>query len=144
MWIHLLTQDYVALMRGIGIKDQKIYNVNGGLFIVKKESIVDLYTSMVEFWSYAISHKYFISDEPALAYAMHKLTGVHENILLKNNLDIWASDWVGQFNHCLPYECEWPFIDYMTGEKHLCNPAIVHGLRSKDALGTLGATLLKT
>jgi len=142
IWTHIRVKDYISLMREIGIKDQKIYNVNGGFFIVKKESITDLYTSMVEFWNCAKSHGFFISDEPALAYAMYKLTGVHDNLLLKNNFNIWASDWNGQFNHCLPYQCEWPFIDYMTGEKYIVNPAIIHGLHSKDALGTLGVTLL--
>jgi hypothetical protein len=49
-WTHVPLSSYVSVMREMGITDSKIYNVNGGFFIVKKEAISDLYKAMYEFW----------------------------------------------------------------------------------------------
>jgi hypothetical protein len=141
LWIKLPVYEYIRLMRDKGVKSEKIYNVNGGFFIVDKSAIIDLYKVMVDFWNYAIINRHFISDEPALAYAMHMLTGVQEHRLLRNNLDTWATDWTGVFKQCLPYEKQWQFVDYMTNEHFPANPAIVHGLQSKNAMVQLALDL---
>lgn len=131
--------DYVKLMRAKGITSEKIYNVNSGFFIVSRDKIDLVYNTVAEFLKFATEQGYKITDEPALAYAMHVLTGVHEERLLRNNLHIWATDWFGVYAHRLPDDKPWTFIDFLTFEPVAeIQPAIIHCIGSKDMLAALG------
>lgn len=125
---------YVELMRECGITSEKIYNVNGGFFIIKREAI-DIFCGLADdFWQHAVWKGYKLNDEPLIAYAMQMLCQDPTKHLLENNLDIWASDWLGQFHDRLPDGKKWVFGDYFHDRKFEVNPAIVHALKSKNAL----------
>ncbi len=74
------------------------------------------------------------TEEPPLAYAMHMLCGNPHLHTLRQTCDLWTSHWTGCFTDALPDGQAWWFMDYFTGEKIPVNPAIVHTMRSKQAL----------
>ncbi len=134
IWHDCPLPKYVEMMRQCGVTSESVYNVNGGFFIVKKEAI-ELVCSLAEdFWKYCASQGYVFTEEPSLAYAMHMLCEDPKCHLLRSNSDIWCSDWTGHFAERLPDDKGWMFSDYMNEEKFYVNPAIVHAIKSKEAL----------
>lgn len=128
-------KEYCNLMKEFGVKNKKIYNVNAGFFIVHKDIINTFYTLAMDFWNKCQSRGYKeFTEEPPLAYAIHMLTDNADLHSIKNSFNIWASDWTGCYNNKLPDGKDWLFEDYMSGIKIKVNPAIVHAMRSKDAL----------
>lgn len=125
---------YVQLMRDCGVMSEKVYNVNGGFFMVKRESIDLMCDLMMDFWKYGLQKGYVFTDEVPLAYAAHMLCEDPEEHLLKSHTNYWCSDWTGCFAGRLPDGNPWMFADYMTHEPYMVNPAIVHAIKSKDAL----------
>ena len=73
-----------------------------------------------------------------LAYATHMLCADPERHLMRRHFDVWACDWTGHYAGRLPDGKEWLFRDYFTDEAHRVNPAVVHAMRSKDALVRAG------
>jgi len=47
---------------------------------------------------------------------------------------LWASDWKGCYRDRLPDGRDWYYEDYMSAEQLVVNPAIVHAMRSKQAM----------
>jgi hypothetical protein len=87
-----------------------------------------------EFWRAAQAEGYAFNDEPLLAYVMQMLCADPYRHTIHETADIWASDWTGYFADRLPDGLPWWFTDHFTGEVHPVDPAIVHAMRSKDAL----------
>jgi hypothetical protein len=136
--------EYVSLMRECGVMSEKIYNVNGGFFMVKREAIDLMCDLMEDFWKYSFRKGYVLTDEAPLAYATHMLCADPQQHLLKFNPHYWCSDWTGCFAGRLPDGNPWMFADYMTYEPFSVNPAIVHAIKSKDALISKGKSLLSS
>jgi len=65
---------------------------------------------------------------------MHMLCGNPYLHTLRSTAELWGSDWTGCFTGVLPDGKPWTFVDYFTGEQFEVNPAIVHAMRSKEAL----------
>lgn len=133
-WWGCPLEEYVKLMRNCGVTSEKIYNINGGFFIIKREAVDIVCELAYDFAKYATQQGYLLPDEPAWAYAMHMLCDKPEKHLLKYNWDVWCSDWEGIFARNLPTGQPWIFKDYMSGEPHTVNPAILHAIKSKDSL----------
>jgi hypothetical protein len=125
---------YISLMRQRGVISQNIYNVNAGFWGVHKKAILQFYNLAMEFWFYCANSGFKFTEEAPLAYATHMMCGDAEKHVQRKWTNIWASDWTGNFKNILPENREWQFEDYMTTEKYTVNPAIVHAMRSKDAL----------
>jgi hypothetical protein len=142
-WGQCSVAEYIRLMRDKGITHEKIYNVNGGFFILEKEAIPIVYSLMLDFWDEGLKNNYAFSDEPPLAYAMHKLTKETEKHLLVKHLQTWAVDWMGVFSNLVPFSTWWNFIDFFTLESTPACPAIIHAIQSKKALQSLGESLWK-
>jgi hypothetical protein len=121
-------------MREMGVKNREIYNVNGGLFIIHHDAIETVFRLAMEFYNYCNERAYRFVDEPLFAYAMHMLCADVRAHTLRETADLWASDWVGEFRDRLPDANPWCFTDYFTEERFMVNPAIVHAMRSKNAL----------
>jgi hypothetical protein len=137
-WWNCPLGKYVQLMRDCGVSSPCIYTLNSGMFILKKE-IIGLACSLAhDFWIYTQAAGYFFPDEPLWGYAMHMLCDRPESHLLKDNFDLWCSDWHGEWADRIPDGESWTFYDYFTKEPHEVNPAIIHALRSKRALITYG------
>lgn len=75
-----------------------------------------------------------VTEEAPLAYVGHMLVGNPDLHTLEYSSDLWASDWTGVFSDRLPDGSAWDFVDYMDGSPMRVNPAIVHCMRSKNAL----------
>lgn len=132
---------YVQLMREKGVRSSKVYNMNAGLWIVHRDAMDHVHRLAYEFWHYASSKGYKFTEEAPLAYVAHMMTGDPEKHILKNNTDLWASDWLGHWKDRIPEDEEWNFTDYMTGELIPVKPAIVHAMRSKQVLKEYGEKL---
>ena len=129
---------YVDIMRECGITQEAMYNVNGGLFIVK-HSAIDLVCELAEdFWKHSFLRGYVFTDEPPLAYVVQMLCKDSSLHLLRDHTNVWCSDWLGCFEGRVPDGKEWIFKDYMKNEIFTVNPAIVHALKSKEALVVAG------
>jgi hypothetical protein len=138
-WWNCTPRNLVKLMRDCGVTSKTIYTLNSGCFLIQREAIDTVCNLALDFWKYAGSKGYQFPDEPAWAYAMHMLCDDPEKHLLSNYWDMWCSDWEGVFAGRLPDGKEWVFHDYMSGEPYHVNPAIIHALRSKEALIRRGA-----
>lgn len=126
---------YVNIMRIRGVKSKAIYNTNAGFWIVKKDAIDIFFNLAIDFWSYCKNKEGItFTEEAPLAYAGHMLMGNPYLHTLKSHRDVWASDWTGNYKDRVPDGQSWLFEDYMSGEKFTVNPAIVHAMRSKNAL----------
>jgi hypothetical protein len=133
-WWGCPLQHYAALMRGRGVCNRAIYNVNAGFWIVHRDVIETVFALAMDFWAFCRANGHNFTEEPPLAYAAHMLCGDVSLHTLRATCDLWASDWTGFFANRLPDGQPWWFIDYFSGEKIPVNPAIVHAMRSKDAL----------
>jgi len=121
-------------MRAMGVWSRAIFNVNAGFWIVRREAIGTLCRLALEFWAVARRQGYEFTEEAPLAYATHLLCGNPHEHTLRATADLWASDWTGCFAGRLPDGQPWWFVDYFSGERFLVNPAIIHAMRSKEAL----------
>lgn len=133
-WWGCPLEEYVAMMRDCGVTTERVYNVNGGMFMVDRKAIATVCGLAEDFWKYALSRGYAFTEEPPLAYAVHMLCNDPEFHLLSRHFDVWASDWTAQFKEKLPIGEPWLFKDWMRGQEYTINPAIVHALKSKDLL----------
>lgn len=126
---------YPLLLRYHGVKSERIYNCNAGFWIVRKEAIEELYRRAMDFFAFAREELHLVNftEEPALAYVGHFVDDPELNNFQATH-QVWASDWTGQFCGRLPTGAPWDFEDYMSGQRTRVNPAIVHAMRSKDAL----------
>lgn len=125
----------IKLMYDMGCEPgSKLYNTNAGFWIVKKDCVDEFYEMAMAYWTEGQKRGYVhFTEEPPLAFCGHVL-GDPENMTLAKTSDVWVSDWTGQYAGRLPDGKPWQFEDYLNGEKIIVNPAIVHAMRSKDAM----------
>lgn len=133
-WWDCPLPNYVKLMRFRGVRSKAIFNVNAGFWIVHHDVIDTFCDLALDFWQFCRKAGYEFTEEPPLAYATHMLCGNPYLHTLTNTSDLWASDWTGCYANTLPDGQEWLFQDYFSGRTFPVNPAIVHAMRSKDAL----------
>ena len=126
---------YCLLLRFHGVKSPRIYNCNAGFWILRRDAIREFYNKAMTFFTFAREEMHLVNftEEPPLAYVGHFVDSPELNNFEATKW-VWASDWTGQFAGRLPTGSYWDFEDYMTGQKTRVNPAIVHAMRSKDAM----------
>ena len=126
---------YPVLLRYHGVKSERIYNCNAGFWIVRKAAIPEFFERAMAFFKFAREELNLLkfTEEPPLAFLGHFVDNPELNTFTATH-EIWASDWTGQFRGRLPNGTIWDFEDYMSGQRMKVNPAIVHAMRSKDAL----------
>lgn len=133
-WWDCPNQRFAELMREMGVKNREIYNVNGGLVIVHRDAVETVCRMAWDFYTYCEKKGFRFVDEPLFAYAMQMLCGDPRRHRVQETAEFWASDWTGVYKDRLPDGSEWMFTDYFTWEQFPVNPAIVHAMRSKQAL----------
>lgn len=133
-WWGCSLKDYATLMRFKGVRSASIYNVNAGFWIVHHDVIGRFCELAFEFWDLATAAGFEFTEEPPLAYATHMLCGNPYLHTLRHTAEVWASDWTGCYDGRLPDGRAWEFVDYFSEEGFQVNPAIVHAMRSKEAL----------
>lgn len=125
---------FVELMRRRGVTSGRIYNVNAGFWVVHRDAIETVCRLAFDFWQHCRDAGHTFTEEAPLAYATHMLCGSPDLHLMRTHFDVWSCDWIGNYSNRLPDGTPWVFRDYFTDEEHLVNPAIVHAMRSKQAL----------
>ena len=133
-WWDCPLPEYVKLMRRMGVRSKSVFNMNAGFWIVHREVIATFCALCLEFWNAARKVGYIFTEEAPMAYAAHMLCGNPYEHTLKETSDLWASDWTGAYAGRLPDGQPWSFQDYFNAERFMVNPAIVHAMRSKEAL----------
>jgi len=136
-WWGCPLRDIVQAMRDMGVKNKKIYNLNGGFWVISRQHVHEILHLVYKFWGYLRDKGYpGIADEIPLSYAMHMLCHNLDEHLLCNNLDYF-----GNCNSRDRVTAErilngqpWIMKDNFTGKEELVNPAIVHCICLKDAL----------
>lgn len=143
IWWGAPVNQFINMCRQYGITNEKIYNTNAGFWIVKRDTIRAFCDVAFDFLNFARKNNCNeYTEEPPLAYVGQILIKDPDQHTLKNTSNIWASDWTGIYKNKLPDGKEWQFEDYLSGEKILVNPAIVHAMRSKDEMIKIGKTIL--
>jgi hypothetical protein len=125
---------FVDLMRRRGVNSRAVFNTNAGFWIVHHDVIGTLVELALEFWHYCKERGYEFTEEVPLAYVGQMLVGNPYVHTLEHHADLWASDWTGVFADRIPDGSAWDFVDYLDGTRLRVNPAIVHCMRSKQAL----------
>lgn len=129
--------DYVRLLTDYGVTAEKKYNTNGGMWIVRKEAVAEFVDAFLKIHEDFLRLGYLTThDETPLA-----VLGQHPNWVEDASLntspataETWACDWQGVYAKRIPDGLPHVVEDWMTGEKRTANPAIVHAMRSKEAL----------
>jgi hypothetical protein len=135
-WSGIPIPVYIDAMRRMGVKHKKIYNINGGFVLVRKDAIPELLKHVRAFWDYIsnIGYSHLTIDEPMLAYAMHMLCRDTEVHLWRNHCDVYGTYISNQPLPSLPDGKPWLREEYFTGTLKMVNPAIVHCYGHKDQL----------
>lgn len=148
-WWGATIPQYNQMLTDHGITGEKRYNTNGGMWIVRKEAIETFVREALKFHSMCLAKGLSTtSDEPPLAWLgqLEEMSGygpwVKDKHLNTNpaTCETWSCDWMGRFSGRIPDGSAWECEDWLTGEKRPCNPAIVHAMRSKDAMAAAAIT----
>lgn len=134
IWWDYPTETLVRLMRVAGVAHPAVYNVNGGMFIVRRAAIKALYDLANHFWRFARQHGVYCVDEPLLAYAAQMLIDHPEAHTLRATHDFWATDAHGRYARRLPDGQPFHFRGFHRQHDLHINPAIVHVVRGKQPL----------
>jgi len=128
--VKTLTQMY----RNLGVINKEIRNVNAGYWICKKSFIKQAYKLGINCYNYFVSNNYHITEEIPMAYITNYMSKNINFHFHENYFNYWASDWTGNFKNIIPLHTTWNYESYMTGEKFKIKHALVHAMRSKNAL----------
>lgn len=134
-WWGISIVDTIDIFREFGVKNDKIYSTNGGLFIVHKDFIKTFYNLCYDFRNIVkkktgkdIVEEYFLAIIGNLFN--RNIESTTQEALEKT----WACDWTEQFTDKVPEGKEWKWENYLTGESKMVNSDIVHCMRGKKAL----------
>lgn len=140
-WWNIKNADLVRYFNDLGVNEKEIRNTNGGFWICKKEFINEAFNLAFKCHNYLKIKNHIVPEEVSIGYISH-LTNNPKQRYAEKYLDYWASDWTGNFLNQIPQNRYWEWVSYMTNEKFLVNPSIVHGMRSKNALIENGKNIL--
>lgn len=137
-WWNVRNPEMVQLWRDFGVKQKIVYNTNAGFFICKRSFIDHICKVAALFDEHQKSRGLNLTEETTVAVLCHLFSADYQNRFHKNYMDYWASEWTGVLKDQIPNGEPWQFEEYMTFEKSMANPAIVHAMRSKSALVEAG------
>lgn len=122
------------LWKGFG--STHCYCVNAGLFIVRKEAIVDFHKRCWKVFETLRGLGFHsITEEPPLSIVSSAIVSRPLDNRFHNYSDIWASDYFGAWSKQLPNGEPWEMWDWLTQKSvGKINPAIVHMMRGKHLL----------
>jgi hypothetical protein len=133
-WWGVPNQKLEAYFRDLGVRCQEIRNMNAGYWVCKRNFINRAYTLGYECYNYFVNKGYRITEEIPMSYITNHICGDVSKHFHEKYFDYWASDWISVFLRVIPFDKEWEYESYMTGEKLTVNPALVHAMRSKPEL----------
>lgn len=122
------------LYRSLNITTSEIRNINAGFWICRKDFIKHAVNLGINCFNFFRSKNYRITEEIPIAYITNLVSKDPSFHFHEKYFNYWASDWTGIFKNRLPFYTEWIYESYMTGEKFVVKPSLVHAMRSKNIL----------
>lgn len=141
-WWGIKNADLVRYFRALGVNSREIRNTNGGFWICKKDFIEEACKLADISHQFLVANNHIVPEEVSIAYISNYISADNTNRFSEYLFNYWGSDWTGAFKDKLPKNKNWELVGYMTQEKILVNPAIVHAMRSKKALVEYGRSIL--
>jgi hypothetical protein len=135
-WRGLTLQEMIDDWSQMGLSGKSIYNLNAGLFVVKREDWQKVYDACCEASRYFREENGFkiVAEEVALSYALTKLANPDGHCLKHRHVsDFWCSD-RGNYHGRLPDGSPFPFWTDWNDDRFEVNPAIVHAAKSEPEL----------
>jgi hypothetical protein len=142
-WWSCPNEKLVSLYRRFGVVQKEIRNTNGGFWICRPEFADHARMVAKDFNLFASREGYHFPEEVSISVLSHMFSKDYSLRFGEKWESYWASEWTGQFSDRVPDGTPWRHQSYMTGMQSLVNPAIVHAMRSKNALAALGAPFVK-
>ena len=135
-WYYKKHEYVVDLFRKEGVTSEKVWSGNGGLYMLRRDSINSIADEMHDIHNRWRRGPWPASnDEVILACLAAKYVKDPElNTPDQFIGDFWACDWANVFRDQLPRGEDWTYTDWMYGWKKIINPAIVHCMRSKHLM----------
>ena len=125
----------IKAMRELGVRTNAVRGVNGGFWMVRRESVVEFVDLVYKFYKYIHRKGYtVVNDEPPICYAAHMLFSDPQQHLLSDHFDFYGNYNCVEARTKLPDGTPWVMEYKFTREKFLVNPALVHCFRSKHLL----------
>lgn len=122
------------MMRYKGVTAKEIRNTNGGFWVCHKSFINKACELAYGFHNELKNYGYTVPEEVSIGYLSNLVESDNSNRFIERFSNYWCSDWTEVFKNVLPVDKEWESVSYMTYEKFSVKPAIVHAMRSKNAL----------
>jgi hypothetical protein len=133
----------VKLYKDFGIIQKTAYSTNGGFWMCKKGFARHAAATAARFKNFQRINGMDLPEEVFVAILSHMFSTEYQDRFHSNYEDIWASEWTGALSDKIPDGSPWEFQEYMTNAKKVVNPAIVHAMRSKNALVSKGKQVLE-
>lgn len=143
-WWGVQNPDMVDLYRNFGVNQKVIYSTNGGFWICNKNFASHASHVVFLFNEFQKSKGLNLPEEVAISVLSHMFSKKYENRFHSKYIDTWASEWTGVLKDKIPDGDPWVFQEYMTNERRTVNPAIVHAMRSKNALVNKGKQIFES
>ena len=142
-WWGLPNQMMTALYREFGVVQSKIYSTNGGFWMCRRNFAKHASAVASLFNEFQRGKGLDLPEEVFIAILSHMFSSDYTKRLHSDYMDIWASEWTGVLADKVPGGEPWQFQEYMTHAKSFVNPAIVHAMRSKNALVESGKKIFE-
>ena len=140
-WWGCPNSEFVSMCRDFGVMQGEIRNSNGGFWGVTSEFAETSKMVAHQFHEFARKRGHIFPEEVSIAVMTHMFTEDHSTRFAEKWLHMWGSEWTGTLADKVPDGNPWKLVNYMSGEVSLVNPAIVHAMRSKNALINLGMNI---
>lgn len=143
-WWGVINPVMTQIYRDFGVAQNTVYSTNGGFWMCKKKFMKQAASTGFLFRDYQKGLGLDLPEEVAIAVISHMFSMDYSNRFHQRYMDIWASEWTGVLQDRVPNGSSWEFQEYMTGAKSTVNPAIVHAMRSKNALVNIGKQIFES
>lgn len=137
-WWNVPNEALVYIFREMGVVTEEIRNLNAGYWICHKNFIDQAYSLGMECFEMFKKFGFNVTEEIPMSYITNYIMLEPRFAFHENYFDYWASDWTGEFKDNVPTYSEWTNTSYMTGERTIISPCLIHAMRSKSALIELG------
>lgn len=130
VWHRCRNKDIVELFKRYGCN--KAYNINSGMYAVRRDHIDQFLQSCYEIRLLAMSGQWrSFMDEPAVAYAVQKHNEDISGMLIRNYSELFGTDFR---SNTLPADEPWMWKSWFLDEEVRVHPAIYHKFSAKAAL----------
>lgn len=141
-WWGIKNLNLIKYFREMGVNSREIRSTNGGFWICRKNFIEQAHEMAYKCHDFLMKNGHIVPEEVSIGYISNYISADNSNRFSEKFEDYWGSDWTGEFKDILPKDVNWQLVSYMTNEKILVNPSIVHAMRSKKALAEYGRKIL--